>query len=508
MNDAQVKFKVIMDDKDASSAVDNLASKSSKLDKEIGNATNKFSEFGDKSKQLAGKFVKAGAIMTAGLTVPLVTLGSKAFSMAAEFNDAIGATDQIFKGSSNAMQFWAKNLETYYGVAEGEALTYANTMGAMLQNIGGLSEKKAAQQSQLLVELAGDLSAMFGGTTESAVQALTGALKGNNTMLDNYGMAVNDVMIKSKALEMGLIKEGTEMTLAAKQAATLALIMEQAGAATGQAERESSGASGTLKTLQTEVANLTKTLGEELLPIFVPMIQKIVEWVKEFSSLDDKTKKMIVTAGLFLAAVGPVVTFIGGFISVIVTLVGWIGGAISAVTSFATFIGGLMTPIGWVIAAIAAVIAIGVLLWKNWDTVKEKAGELWSWITDKFEDMANFIENIDWKQIGKDMMNAIWDGLKDIWNSLWNWVSDIGKKISDAILGKQKDINDFNNQSSGYTGMSVNSVSTSGKAGLVPKIGATQTSSNTSNTVIQNFYSQTVSSTDAYRKKVELSNAY
>ena len=44
---------------------------------------------------------------------------------------------------------------------------------------------------------------MFGGT-ESAIQALTGALKGNTSMLDNYGMGVNDATIKAKALEMGL----------------------------------------------------------------------------------------------------------------------------------------------------------------------------------------------------------------------------------------------------------------------------------------------------------------
>ena len=41
---------------------------------------------------------------------------------------------------------------------------------------------------------------MYGGTTADAV-GLAGALKGNNTMLDNYGMAANDALIKTKALE-------------------------------------------------------------------------------------------------------------------------------------------------------------------------------------------------------------------------------------------------------------------------------------------------------------------
>ena len=63
-------------------------------------------------------------------------------------------------------------------------------MGSMLVNIGGLTQDQAAKQSASLIQLAGDLTAMFGGTTQDAVRALTGALKGNNTMLDNYGMAV------------------------------------------------------------------------------------------------------------------------------------------------------------------------------------------------------------------------------------------------------------------------------------------------------------------------------
>ena len=44
----------------------------------------------------------------------------------------------------------------------------------------------------------------------------------------------------------------------------------------------------------------------------------------------------------------------------------------------------LTSPIGLVIIAITAVIAIGVLLYKNWDTVKEKASQLGDWIVNVF----------------------------------------------------------------------------------------------------------------------------
>lgn len=447
-----------------------------KISADTTKAINELDKFESKFKTAGINIAKVGIGMTATLTAPLVAIGTKAFDMAANFNDALGATDQIFKDSSKEMQDWASNLETYYGVAETEALVYANTMGAMLQNIGGLSESEAAKQSQTLVGLAGDLSAMFGGTTESAVQALTGALKGNNTMLDNYGMAVTEGMIKTKALEMGLIKEGEEMTLTAKQGATLALIMEQAGDATGQAEREADGASGTVKTLQTEMANLTKTLGEELLPVIVPIIQNIVDLVKKFSNLDDGTKKLIIQIGVFLAVAGPITTILGGIIGVAGVLfgvlgslsAGFMGTALASNAStvsiiaynvgqfLATTASGALTvatwllngalavltsPITLVILAIVALIAIGVALWKNWDKIKEVASNVWKWVTEKFQAIVDFIGNIDWAKVGMDVMNGIWNGLKGAWDGIWNWISGVGQAISDALTGQKNAMN-------------------------------------------------------------------
>lgn len=71
-----------------------------------------------------------------------------------------------------------------------------------------------------------------------------------------------------------------------------------------------------------------------------------------------------------------------------IAVVTGIGAAFSAVTGViagvTAVIGFLLSPIGLVVLGIAAVIAIGVALYKNWDTIKEKASALWEGIKTVF----------------------------------------------------------------------------------------------------------------------------
>ena len=76
------------------------------------------------------------------------------------------------------------------------------------------------------------------------------------------------------------------------------------------------------------------------------------------------TQQTIVMIGLLVAAIGPLLMILGGMASGISLLMG---------------------PFGLVVAAIAAVIAIGVALYKNWDNIKAKAGEIATTVSTKFE---------------------------------------------------------------------------------------------------------------------------
>jgi phage-related minor tail protein len=387
-------------------------------------------QVGKKLQDAGQKMTDVGKDMSMKVTAPIVAAGAASFKMAADLQDAMGATDQIFKGAADSVKSWADNLESYYGIAEGEALEYANMMGTMLVNIGGLTEEQAAKQAQTLIELAGDLTAMYGGTTADAVRALTGALKGNNAMLDNYGMAVNDAMIKTKALEMGLYDGTGQMDLATKQAATLALIMEQTGAAQGQAAREAEGASGGMRAFATEIKNLATDIGEVLLPVITPFIQKLKDIVGAFGELSPGTQKAIIAIAGIAAAIGPVLVVLGTLASAVSSIIGILpvlGAAFAALTG----------PIGIAIAIIGGLVAAGVLLYKNWDTIKAKAGEIWVAIKNAFSSAVNAVKSAVSGMIeaGKNLVQGIWTGI----TSLAGWLYDkVASFVKNNIVGTVK----------------------------------------------------------------------
>ena len=430
------------------------------LSRQQDEITNKWKVAGQSMQDFGGKMDKAGQSvssagkeMTTKVSVPLAAVGAASFKMAADTQDAMGATDQIFKKSSKEMKSWASSLPSHYGIAKGEALEYSNTMGAMLKNIGGLSEAEAAKQSQILTELAGDLSAMYGGTTESAIQALTGALKGNNAMLDNYGIGVNEATIKTKALEMGIYDGVGALSLEEKQAATLALIMEQTADAQGQAGREAEGASGSFKAFTTIIKDITTEIGDNLLPILTPMLQKFADFIKGFKDLSPETKNFIVTLGLIAAAIGPVMMVLGPVISLIGKIIGAIGivsqvigvmsSGIAVASPVVMGIVGVLTKLGAVFGIIKgaiiafaaalnlpvlAIVAIGAaiaglvyLIVTHWEEIKAKTIEIWTgittWISDTWN---NFIATIQpvWETI-VNVFTVVWLLIQEVFRAGW-----------------------------------------------------------------------------------------
>lgn len=93
----------------------------------------------------------------------------------------------------------------------------------------------------------------------------------------------------------------------------------------------------------------------------------------------------------------------------------------------------LASPIGIAIAAIAAIITIGVLLYKNWDTVKEKAGQLKDWITGKFNELKENISKA--VQAFADKFPVAFAFISSVFDSWYQTISGIISGVKQVFQG-------------------------------------------------------------------------
>lgn len=120
-------------------------------------------------------------------------------------------------------------------------------------------------------------------------------------------------------------------------------------------------------------------MGTELAAYLAPAMEKVVDLVGRLAewltNLDPQVLAVIATVAGVIAVLAP-----------LLMIIGQISLGVSALMSVFAVLAG---PVGIVIAIIAALIAVGVLLYKNWDTIKAKAIAFKNSVVTAFNDFKN-----------------------------------------------------------------------------------------------------------------------
>lgn len=177
-------------------------------------------------------------------------------------------------------------------------------------------------------------------------------------------------------------------------------------------------------------------LGATIATGLAPVVEKLTGWVEKLvgwlQKLTPAQTNMIMTIGLVVAAIAPLLIIIGQVASAI-------GAIMSLAPAFTAVFAALAGPVGIAIAVIGALVAVGVLLYKNWDEIKAKAIEVWNDLVNGWNNFKTNLSNAfyEFGQAAKQSFTDTWNAVKDTainaWESIRTSISTKVTQIKDTI---------------------------------------------------------------------------
>lgn len=288
-----------------------------------------------------------------------------------------------------------------------------------------------------LSDILADCRTAFSGLSESEKAQAAETLVGKNAMsgfLALMNAAPEDIDKLSNAIDNC---DGTAESMAATMQDNLA---------------------GQLTILKSQLDELAISFGEILMPAIRSIVSHIQGFIDKLNGMDESQKKAIITIGLVVAAIGPLLVIIGTVISKVgVAMQGFVklAGAFNKIKAAASAgtgifgklgaaIGGVSAPVLAVVAVIAVLVAAFVHLWNTNEGFREAILGTWEKIKTT---VSNFVEGIRERLAAlgisfsdiAETIKAIWNGLcavlAPIFEGAFNAIANVLQTVLGVITG-------------------------------------------------------------------------
>ncbi|GAA0713985.1 hypothetical protein GCM10008904_28950 [Paraclostridium ghonii] len=312
----------------------------------------------------------------------------------------------------------AKNAKSI-GLTTQQYKNSATTMSTFYKNMG-LSTKETSNLSGETMNLVADLAAVVDMPFDDAMGRFKSGLMGNYEALDVFGVNLSANTLQNSEFVKSLGKSWNQLTDNEKMMAAYNEILRQATPMQGLAKQEASQFGMQMKLLWESVKETAGSIGEKLLPVLEPLVQKFVGVVEKVADWANKNPELVQTIltivgglGVLLAVVGPIIMVIG-----------------MAGMAFLTF-SAMTLPVVGAITAIIAVITLlvgaGLYLAIHWDEISAKASETWGNIKTTVSNLVS--QCVEWVKTkwndAKTWITTTWDNIKTVATNIWQAIKDV-----------------------------------------------------------------------------------
>jgi len=385
-------------------------------------------------KSISGAFsgvaLKVGGVL-AGLGI--ATFAKDSLMLASDLKEIQNVVDTTFTNMSSKINTFAKSAGKQFGMSELQAKQFSGTLGAMMKS-SGITGDKLTEMSTGLAGLAGDFASFYNLDPTESFEKIKSAMVGQTEPMLALGINMNVASMEAYALSKGIRKSWKNMSEAEKQTLRYNYLLEKSKDAQGDYAKTNTGFANSFRTLKIKIQDVGAKIMSYAIPSFEKLFGKVNQLLDDFDVdafmtklIDlgkqgfDKLSEAIAWVRDNINWLLPVASgLLGTFIAFqVVTKIAAAFAALQKITQTMTLIQWLLNtsmlacPLTWIAIGIGALIALGVLLYKNWDTVKAKASQLWEGIKSAFAPVAEFFAGI-WENVKigfRNLVNFIIQGL-------------------------------------------------------------------------------------------------
>lgn len=439
-------------------ALDELESGSNEASDDVEELAETFDEASEDAITFAGHMSEVGQ--------GLIDVGDKMGEAGQKILDVVGdlvETGSEYSAEVAGTEFLLKNLDSTTQEVINNSSTLASTIGltskqykdsatsiaTYYKNMGITTEESNKLTSETM-NLVADLAAITDMPFDDAMGRFKSGLMGNYEALDAFGINLSATTLENSEWVQSLGKSWNSLSDNEKMMAAYNEIVRQSSSATGLASQEAEGFGMKSKYLNERIEEVKGTIGEKLLPVLQPLVEKIADVVEKVANWIEENPKL---TQMILIIAGA----IGGLMAVLGPIITTIGMLTIAVGAFNVAMLPTIGTIALVIAGIVALIAVIALVIAKWDEIVacwnsfcEWAKQLWSdfttWITTKFTEIkdktvAKIQEMKDsavnkFTEIKTSVVNKITEmkeGVVNKFNEIKNSISNIINNIKSTL---------------------------------------------------------------------------
>ena len=204
----------------------------------------------------------------------IIDFSKQAIQLGSDVAEVQNVVDVAFGDMSSAVDEFAQNAITNFGMSELASKRTASTYMAMASNMG-LSQAEAAEMSLTLTGLTGDVASFYNISQELADIKLKSVFTGETETLKDLGIVMTQANLEAFALSQGITKSISAMSQAELVTLRYNFVLDQLSLASGDFIRTQDSWANQTRILSMQWQQFMSIIGEALIQVLLPVVQTL-----------------------------------------------------------------------------------------------------------------------------------------------------------------------------------------------------------------------------------------